>query len=103
MAQDSSRGGIYRAATASFDFQNPASALGGLLQLTCELTQSPRAALYELAEAEGGFSPRFAQGLPVTDLGRLASSSDNPVRNGAESIHALPPTGPERSALGLPL
>jgi signal transduction histidine kinase len=103
MAQDSSRGGIYRAATAPFDFQNPASALGGLLRLTCELTQSPRAALYELAEAEGGFSPRFAQGLPVTELGRLASSSDNPVLKEALNKHRAASTGKERSALGLPL
>src|SRR4030065_2702700 len=102
MAQDSSRGGIYRAATASFDFQNPASALSELLQLTCELTQSPRAALYELAEAEGGFSPRFAQGLPVTDLGRLTSSSDNPVLNEALTKNRAASTGKERSARGDP-
>lgn len=103
MAQDNSRGGIYRAATASFDFQNPALALGGLLRLTCELMQSPRAALYELAEAEGGFSPRFAHGLPITDLGRLASSSDHPVIKEALNKRRATSTGTGRSALGLPL
>jgi len=103
MVQESTHGGLYRAATTSFDFQNPALALGGLLRLTCELMRSPRAALYELAETEGGFSPRFAHGLQVTELGRLASSSDHPVLKDALTKRHAASTGAGRTALGLPL
>jgi signal transduction histidine kinase len=103
MAKATPPGDLYRAATASFDYYNPAQALGGLLKLTCELLHSPRAALYELAEAQGGFSPRFAHGVSVNDLGRLASSGDHPVLKEALSKHRASVTGPGRSALGLPL
>lgn len=103
VTQNGSRGGVYRAATATFDFQNPALALGGLLRLASELMKSPRAALYEVAEAEGGFSPRFAHGVPVTELGRLASSSDHPVLKEVLSKRRASSSGSGRSALGLPL
>ncbi|HET7011674.1 MAG TPA: GAF domain-containing protein [Anaerolineales bacterium] len=103
MAKDITHGDVYRAATASFDYYNPALALGGLLRLTCELLHSPRSALYELAESQGGFNPRIAHGIPVTELGRLPSSSDHPILKEVLSNRRASASGAGRSALGLPL
>src|SRR3972149_1217499 len=66
------KGPLYRAATTPFDDENPAQALSALLTLTCELTTSARAALFELDEAEAGFSPRLATGAPVPAPGRAS-------------------------------
>jgi two-component system phosphate regulon sensor histidine kinase PhoR len=94
---------LYRAAAASFDFYNPAQALNGLLRLGSELLGSPRAALYEYDDSENGFSPRFAYGLPLSDLGRLSSAADHPVLKSVLSTHQASSTVGSREALGLPL
>lgn len=94
---------LYRAAAASFDFYNPAQALNGLLRLGSELLGSPRAALYEYDEGETGFSPRFAYGLSLSDLGRLSSAADHPVLKTVLSTHQAACTSGTREALGLPL
>ena len=73
------QGSLFRAAANPLDFNNPAQALSGLLSLAGQLLASPRAALYEYDESENSFSPRFAQGIPLADLGRLSPAADHPV------------------------
>jgi signal transduction histidine kinase len=103
-ASSATRGGqIYQAATASFDFYNPAQALGGLIKLGTELLTSPRAALYEYDEAESAFSPRFAFGLALSDLGRMSASVEHPVMKSVLSGHRAASTSSPRESLGLPL
>ncbi len=94
---------MYRAATTPFDDENPAQALSALLSLTCELTTSARAALFELDEAEAGFSPRLATGASVADLGRLSLTADHPVLKQVFKKRQATTTGGSRGSLGLPL
>jgi len=94
---------LYRAATTPFDDENPAQALSALLTLTCELTTSARAALFELDEAEAGFSPRLATGASVADLGRLSLTADHPVLKQVFKKRQATTTDGSRGSLGLPL
>jgi signal transduction histidine kinase len=103
MSQDQDPGPLFRAATATFDDENPAQALAALLRLTCEVTRSPRAALFELDEAEAGFSPRMAHGAPLADLGRLPMTPEHPVLNDALAKRRVVATDGRRGSLGLPL
>lgn len=95
--------GILKAATATFDYGNPAAALSSVLQLTVELSGADRAALYESDESEGGFSPRFAHGTPLGDLGRISSSSDLGVIRTALRNQKPSASKGGQASLGLPL
>lgn len=94
---------VFKAATADFDFHNPADALSGLLQLAVGLLPSERAALYEYDEQLAGFTPRFAHGISINQLGHLSSSSEHPLLRVALSEHRAISTGPSQGSLGLPL
>src|SRR3989304_2403214 len=105
MKQDelAARGTLFRAATASFDFFNPAQALSSLLKLATELTGSERAALYELDEVAGSFAPRFSHATALSELGRIQATPDPPpLRSGLTNRKAAV-TGDGRGSLGLPL
>ena len=103
MSQNRDQGPVLRAATATFDDENPGQALEALLRLACELTGSPRAALFELDEAEAGFSPRVAHGTPLAELGRLSTTTDHPVLKDALAKRRGIATDGRRGSLGLPL
>ncbi|HMK08077.1 MAG TPA: GAF domain-containing protein, partial [Anaerolineales bacterium] len=103
MSEERGRTALYRAATASFNNENPAEALSSLLDLTCELTGSPRAAVFELDEAEAGFSPRLATGASVSDLGRLSSATEHPVLKEVLAKRRASVSDGSRGSLGLPL
>jgi signal transduction histidine kinase len=95
--------GPLRAATASVDLANPALSLNGLLALTSDLLKAPKSALYEFNELEGGFSPRFAVGVSVGNLGRVAAAMDNPVMRTVLSNRKAAAGNDSRGSLGLPL
>ncbi len=97
------RGSQYQAATTSFDIHNPMQALASLLQLTCELLETDRAALYEINEEQATFVPRFAQGVTVGDLGNISTNADHPVLREALRIQRAASTDGDSGALGLPL
>ena len=94
---------LYRAATISFDFDNPGEALTSLVHVASDLTGAERAALYEIDEGGSGFNPAIADGLPISALGRLSSTGDHPVlREAISSSHAVSTDGTAGS-MGLPL
>jgi len=97
------RGNLYQAATSSFDINNPMQALTSLLLLTCELVSADRAALYDVDKTDGGYTPRFAHGLPLRDLGRVALGSDHPLLLEVFSSKRAISTNGESGSLGLPL
>ncbi len=105
MAQEriARQSGMYRAATERFDFNNPGQALSNLLKLAADLLGAERAALYEYDESETGFSPRFAYGLNVSDLGRLSSSAEHPVLRSALHRHQASSSDGSKGSFGLPL
>ncbi len=94
---------LYRAATANFDFNNPAQALTNLLTLSVDILNSNKAALYEYDEAETGFTARLAHGVPVTELGRISSTGDHPVLRNALTSHRAATTDGSAVSMGLPL
>ena len=97
------RGSQYQAATTSFDIHNPMQALASLLQLTCELLETSRAALYEISEEQATFVPRFAQGVALGELGNISTNADHPVLKEALRTQRAASTDGESGALGLPL
>lgn len=103
MVSQDSNSKLYQAATATFDFYNPSLTLNGLLRLTSELLESERVALYEYDETQAAFIPRFAHGIPINELGRLASYTEHPVLQEALSSHRACTTGSDQSSLSLPL
>jgi signal transduction histidine kinase len=103
MGSNLSRGNLYTAATTSFDFDNPGETIDGLLNLTSKLTESERVALYEYNEGETTFIPRFAIGVPMGNLGRLSSSTDDPILRSVLSNHRAMGTDKDYNALSLPL
>jgi len=94
---------LIRAATASFDYGNPAAALGSVLQLSIDLLGVDRAALFESDSGEGGFSPRFAHGAPLSDLGKISSSSEHELIRSAIRNQKAASTEGGQASLGLPL
>ena len=94
---------LYRAATASFDFDKPSEALSELLAMASRLTGSERAAFFEFDEAESGYTPRVAEGIAVGDLGRLSSTSEHPVLREAHASHRAVATDGTAGSMGLPL
>ena len=103
MAADKLRGGLYQAATKSFDIQNPTQALISLLQMTADLLGVERTALYEIDESGNGFMPRFAHGIAMSELGRVASKSDHKILQKVFSKNQATSTTGETGSLGLPL
>src|SRR3990172_7733486 len=94
---------LYRAATTAFDFNNAPESLAKLLRLATEMLHAESAALYEFDEANSGFMPRFAQGVSVSELGRISATSDNAVLRAVLSNHHAAVTQDSRQSLGLPL
>ena len=94
---------LFRAATATFDFFNPAAALGSVLELAAELLGTDRAALFEFDESAASFAPRFAYGTSLSDLGRLSSTAEHPTIRAVLSTRRAVASGGKRSSLGLPL
>lgn len=91
------------AAKATFDFNDPSNALESVMDLALQACSADRAALYEFAEKEGGFTPRMARGIPLSDLGRLPSTFDNPVLRSALRNHKPAFSAGGAGGLGLPL
>jgi signal transduction histidine kinase len=94
---------VHKAATAEFNFHNPAEALTTLLQLAVDLLPSQRVALYEYDEQMAGFAPRFSHGVSLKELGHLGSGTENPVLRAALSQQRAISTGETHGSLGLPL
>ena len=94
---------LYRAATTSFDFNNPSEALSELLALAGQLTGAERAALFEFDEDGSGFTPRMAEGISVGDLGRLSSTAEHPVLREVIANHRAVATDGTAGSMGLPL
>ncbi len=103
MVEQDLRGSQYQAATTSFDIHNPMQALASLLQLTCDLLKTDRAALYEINEEQATFLPRFAHGISVGELGNISTNADHPVLQEALRTQRAASTDGESGALGLPL
>ncbi len=103
MESEKSRGNLYRAATASFDFNNPMDSLTGLLQLASDLLDAQKSALYEFEEDPAGFSPRLSIGISMSDLGRVATKPKHKVLRTAFEDHRAATTEDGKSSLGLPL
>jgi signal transduction histidine kinase len=94
---------LYRAATTSFDFDNPSEALSELLALAGQLTGAERAALFEFDDDGSGFTPRMAEGIAVGDLGRLSSTAEHPVLREVITNHRAVTTDGTAGSMGLPL
>jgi signal transduction histidine kinase len=103
MVEDKLRGNLFQAATKAFDIQNPTQALISLLQTTGELLGVERAALYEIDDSGNGFVPRFAHGIAMSELGRVASKSDHKILQEVFSKNQATTTNGETGSLGLPL
>ncbi len=103
MPVDKLRGNLFQAATIAFDIQNPTQALVSLLQTTTDLLGVERAALYELDDLGSGFVPRFAHGISMKELGRVASKSDHKILQKVFSKNQAASTNGETGSLGLPL
>lgn len=94
---------VSRAATATFDYNNPTEALDRLLDLAQEIVQADRLALYEFDEEQSGFKPRFSLDTPLGDLGRISMGSDNPTIKTALAKQEPASSSGGKGALGLPL
>ncbi len=94
---------IAQAATATFDYNEPSAALESLLQLVGVLLSADRVALFEYDEDQAGFTPRFAQGIALGDLGRLSMTADHPVLKSALRDQETTATDGGTGSLGLPL
>jgi signal transduction histidine kinase len=97
------RGSLYQAATTSVDIHNPMQALASLLQATCDLLATERAALYEINEEQGTFLPRFAHGVSINDLGNVSATSEHPIMSEALKSQRATSTKGDTGSLGLPL
>jgi len=93
----------YKAATAAFDLNNPTEALPNLLLLSQELLSAQRAAIYEYSDQQAGFTPRFAQGVSLAELGHISSGTEHLVLASALSNHRAATSDSSRGSLGLPL
>jgi GAF domain-containing protein len=103
MVEEKLRGNLFQAATKAFDIQNPTQAIISLLQTTTELLAVERSALYELDESGNGFVPRFAHGIAMSELGRVASKSEHKILQEVFSKNQATSTNGEAGSLGLPL
>jgi two-component system NtrC family sensor kinase len=93
----------YRAATVAFDLNKPGEALPSLLEFSQELLSAQRSAIYEYNEQEGGFTPRFARGISLAELGHISSGTEHLVLASALSSHRAASSESSRGSLGLPL
>jgi two-component system NtrC family sensor kinase len=103
MATDHSNEKLYQAATATFDFKTPSESLGALLRLTCDLVGCDRVALFEYEEAQASFTPRFAHGVALSDLGKVSSYAEHPILREALYNHKPGATDGSESTFSLPL
>lgn len=103
MPSDQSRDKLYKAATTSFDTNDPVETIDGLLKLASELLNSDRAALYEYSESEGCFIPLYTFGVSLEELGTISPSADHPVLRKAISKRQASKTEKSQSSFGLPL
>jgi two-component system NtrC family sensor kinase len=94
---------LFKAATLTYEFDNPADSLSDILRLVDELLECDRVALYEYDAANTAFTPRLTEGVPLSDLGRLSSTAEHPVLREAINNHKAGATDPSKNALALPL
>jgi PAS domain S-box-containing protein len=94
---------ITRTATATFDYNNPSNALDELLQLACDAMEAERAAIFEYEEGQSGYTPRFAVGVKLSDLGRLPMTGEHPILQAALREQIPVSSGSGTGSLGLPL
>ncbi|MGA9533855.1 MAG: GAF domain-containing protein [Anaerolineales bacterium] len=94
---------LIRAATATFDYNDPSKALDELLQLVTDTLQAERAAIFEYEEGQNGYSPRFAVGVNLSDLGRLPMTGEHPILQTALHDQVPASSGSGTGSLGLPL
>ncbi|MFP3854581.1 MAG: GAF domain-containing protein, partial [Anaerolineales bacterium] len=92
-----------RAASATFDYDNPSSSLDQLLNLAADLVQAERAALFEFEQSDHSFAPRFAKGVPLSDLGRISMSTEHPMLKSALRQQQATASDGGTGSLGLPL
>ncbi len=78
-------------------------ALNALLGKAGQLLDAERVALYELESDSGSFNPRMADGISVTELGRLASTSEHPIVRDVLATHRAATTDGMGGSMGLPL
>lgn len=93
----------YKAAIAAFDLNRPAEALIDLLSLSVNLLNAHRAALYEYDEQLAGFTPRFAHGITLSELGHLGSGTEQPILRTVLTEKRAASSGNVSASLGLPL
>ncbi len=91
---------LYRAATVSFNFDNPSEALTHVLAMARELVDAERVALYELEESGSSFAPRHAEGVTLSELGTFAS---HPMLTQVMAEHRAVATDGSGGSVGLPL
>jgi signal transduction histidine kinase len=103
MASDQLQDKLYKAATTSFDINDPAETIDGLLKLSSELLNADRAALYEYNEGEGCFIPLYTFGASIEELGTISPTADHPVLRKAISKRQASKTEKSQSSFGLPL
>lgn len=103
MVGDLATNNLYQAATARFDAKDPAQALTDIVNLTCDLLSVERAVLYEFEESEGSFTPRYAHGVAMAELGRVSRQAENPLLSKALDGSQAVSTGQNGHSLGLPL
>ncbi len=103
MSSEATRGSLYQASTATFDFNNPSQALSELLELITKLLDLDRVALYEYKEDGSAFFPRMSIGISTSELGKVTASSENPVLKEALSQHHAAFTKDGKGTLSLPL
>lgn len=94
---------IYRAATATFDYNNISRAFSGLLALTTDLLNCEQAALFEFDEAQMSYLPRYGHGLNIGDLGRLTSSTEHSFLRSVLATQKVGWMNSEEDPMGLPI
>jgi two-component system phosphate regulon sensor histidine kinase PhoR len=103
MTSQELRGSLYEAATIPLDLHHPMQSLNSILELTVELIDAQRAAIFEFEDDTSSFTPRFAQGTALSSLGRISSASDNSTLRAAFTSKRATTTKDGDGSLGLPL
>lgn len=73
------------------------------MELTIELLEVERAALYEYDENTSSYLPRYAQGTSVNSLGLLPSQSDHPILQKVFQTQAAAASTDGSKSMGIPL
>jgi len=94
---------ILKAAKFSYDPSQPYQAMEDLMNLTREILDVDRVALYEYDDKAVSYLPRFASGISISKLGHLASRSEIPfLKEVLSSTTAISSDG-HTTAIGIPL